>query len=74
MQFISLKNDKIMPLILINDDKILYDAYRSAMVAYYGSGNYTLYKDFFMKNYEILSDFFKLLNDNIKYSKHIKRR
>ncbi|KAA6230524.1 Fic family protein [Campylobacter sp. LR264d] len=46
MQFISLKNDKIMPLILINDDKILYDAYRSAMVAYYESGDYTLYKDF----------------------------
>ncbi|PAF52950.1 hypothetical protein BKH42_08560 [Helicobacter sp. 13S00482-2] len=52
MQFISFKNDGIMPFIITSYDKKIYSQYREALVQYYHTGDYAPYKDFFMKGYE----------------------
>lgn len=71
MQFISLKNDGIMPLILTRDSRELYTQYREALVYYYETGSYKLSKDFFIQNYAKMQGFFntsvhhKILEDKI---------
>lgn len=59
MQFISLKNDGIMPLVLTQDNRELYTQYRGALVHYYETGDYTLSKEFFIQNYEKMLDYFQ---------------
>ncbi|GAA7257888.1 Fic family protein [Helicobacter pylori] len=62
MQFISLKNDGIMPLILTQDNKEIYTQYREALVYYYETGKADLTKAFFIKNYEKMIDYFQHSN------------
>lgn len=62
MQFISLKNDGIMPLIITQDNRELYTQYRGALVDYYESGRSELTKIFFIQNYEKMVDYFQHLN------------
>ncbi|WP_240451669.1 Fic family protein [Helicobacter sp. L8] len=57
MQFLSLKNDNKMPLVLIEDDPNLYKQYRGALIAYYESGDYQNYLDFFCKAYQKETEF-----------------
>ncbi len=52
MQFLSLKNDHKMPLVLIDDDPTLYKQYRGALIAYYEGGDYQAYLDFFIQTYQ----------------------
>lgn len=65
MQFISLKNDGIMPLVLTQDGRELYTQYRGALVEYYETGEYEPTKAFFIQNYEKMVGFFQ-------YSKNTK--
>lgn len=52
MQFISLKNDNIMPLVIIDSKKEDYSLYRLAMIDYYETGDYTKYIEFFINTYK----------------------
>ncbi|WP_086238946.1 Fic family protein [Campylobacter devanensis] len=52
MQFISLKNDNIMPLVIIDSKKEDYSLYRLAMIDYYETGDYTKYIEFFINIYK----------------------
>ena len=52
MQFISLKNDNIMPLIILDSNKNDYSAYRNCMIEYYETGSHQNYIDFFIQMYE----------------------
>lgn len=62
MQFISLKNDGLMPLVLTQDHRELYTQYREALVHYYEKGDYGLSKEFFIQNYEKMVGFFQYSN------------
>ena len=62
MQFISLKNDGVMPLIITQDNKEIYTQYREALVHYYETGKADLTKAFFIKNYEKMVDYFQHSN------------
>lgn len=66
MQFISLKNDGIMPLIITQDNRELYTQYRGALVDYYESGRFDLTKIFFIQNYEKMVDYFQHLNTKME--------
>ena len=59
MQFASLKNGGIMPLVITQGSKELYAQYREALVHYYEVGDYTPSKDFFIQNYEKMIGFFQ---------------
>ena len=59
MQFISLKNSHIMPLIITKDSKELYAQYRESLITYYENGDYTPSKDFFIQNYEVMQGYFQ---------------
>ncbi|MDO7253922.1 Fic family protein [Helicobacter cappadocius] len=52
MQFISFKNDGIMPFIITNYEDSVYSQYRRTLVSYYEKGDYEPYKEFFMQNYK----------------------
>lgn len=52
MQFISFKNDNVMPFIITEYDDSVYSQYRRALLEYYHNGDYEPYKEFFMQNYE----------------------
>lgn len=52
MQFISFKNDGVMPCIISGYEDNIYSQYRKALVEYYHTGNYEPYKEFFMQRYE----------------------
>lgn len=59
MQFISLKNDGVMPLVLVDDKREIYMQYRETLVHYYENGDYGLSKDFFIENYAKMIGFFQ---------------
>ncbi|PAF50472.1 Fic family protein [Helicobacter sp. 13S00477-4] len=52
MQFISFKNDRIMPFVLKDYNESSYSQYRKSLVQYYQEGDYEPYKEFFIQNYE----------------------
>lgn len=52
MQFISFKNDAVMPFIITEYSDNVYSQYRKALLGYYHNGDYEPYKEFFMHNYE----------------------
>lgn len=58
-QFISLKNDNIMPLVITQDSKEIYTQYRAALVEYYEKGEYSYSKEFFIQNYALMSNYFR---------------
>lgn len=64
MQFISLKNEGIMPLVLTQDSRELYTQYRETLVSYYESGDYGMTKEFFIQNYAKMVDFFQYAQIN----------
>lgn len=73
MQFLSLKNDGIMPMVLIDTDKAVYSEYRKALIIYYESGDYSQTKEFFKKNYEKLySEIVLLFNQDKALQNKIK--
>ncbi|OCS21931.1 cell division protein [Campylobacter fetus subsp. venerealis cfvi97/532] len=57
MQFLSMKNDDIVPVFILGDNKEVYSNYRMAIVDYYDTGRYNTYFDFFVKNYEKAMEF-----------------
>ncbi|GMT39232.1 cell division protein [Helicobacter bizzozeronii] len=67
MQFLSLKNDNKMPLMLIDDDHAQYKQYRGAIIAYYESGDYSPYVDFFISAYQRQFKFLAELNVFIQH-------
>lgn len=58
MQFLSMKNDNLMPLVLIDDDKKIYSDYRDCIIKYYETGNHSDYINFFIDNYKKEMNFF----------------
>lgn len=64
MQFLSLKNSSIMPLVITEDDKEIYRQYRSSIVEYYDSGNYEKYIQFFIQMYEKEFEFLNKIKQN----------
>ena len=59
MQFLSLKNDNVMPLVITREDKKVYTQYRASLIEYYESGDYASAKAFFIQNYELMRDYFQ---------------
>lgn len=71
MQFISLKSDNIMPLVIIDSKREDYSSYRSAIIDYYETGNHTKYIEFFIKTYKKQMEY---LNEvNILNNKYINK-
>ena len=62
MQFISLKNDNIMPLVIIDSKKEDYSLYRLAMIDYYETGDYTKYTEFFINTYKRQMEYLNEIN------------
>lgn len=52
MQFLSMKNDGIMLLVILEDDKQIYKHYRECIIGYYETGKYDKYIEFFVENYK----------------------
>ncbi len=52
MQLLSLKNDGIIPMVIISDNREKYTEYRDAVVSYYDTGSFEAYKNFFIASYE----------------------
>lgn len=71
MQFISLKNDGVMPLILTQDNKELYTQYRGALVHYYETGDYKPSKEFFIQNYAKMVDYFQYKTQKISPQRRV---
>ncbi|BCD47105.1 Fic family protein [Helicobacter suis] len=77
MQFLSLKNDNQMPLVLVDDDPTLYKQYREALIVYYERGDYQNYLDFFIQTYQREATFLKevqALAHHNQTTPHRKRR
>lgn len=64
IEFLSLKNDNLMPLIITKDNKEIYTQYRASLIEYYEQGKYDLSKDFFIQNYRLMIDYFRYKNKN----------
>lgn len=62
IEFLSLKNDNLMPLIITKDNKEIYTQYRASLVEYYEKGDYDLSKEFFIQNYRLMTDYFQYAN------------
>lgn len=52
MQFISFKNDGIMPFVITEYSDSVYIQYRKTLLEYYQRGYYEPYKEFFIRNYK----------------------
>ena len=59
IEFLSLKNDNIMPLVITKDNKEVYTQYRASLIEYYESGKYDLSKEFFIQNYQLMKGYFE---------------
>lgn len=64
IEFLSLKNDNLMPLVITKDNKEVYTQYRASLIEYYEKGKYDLSKDFFMQNYQLMIDYFQRKSEN----------
>ena len=72
MQFISMKYDNVMPLMLLyKDDKSLYEKYIDALVEYYTTGSYEKSKRYFIDNYITMGNFIKNSKINQDLDKYI---
>lgn len=67
MQFLSLKNDNKIPLVLVEDNSTLYKQYRGALITYYERGDHQEYLDFFIKTYEREVEFLREVQELNKY-------
>ncbi|PAF41037.1 Fic family protein [Helicobacter sp. 11S03491-1] len=75
MQFISFKNDKVMPFIITEYDESVYSQYRKALVVYYHTGDYEPYKEFFIQGYEkIHQDLLRWQGKGIEKNKVFKHK
>lgn len=73
MQFISMKHDNVMPLMLLDkDDKSLYEKYIDSLVEYYTTGNYEKSKKYFIDNYITMGNFIKNSEINLELDKYVK--
>ncbi len=64
MQFLSFKNDNIMPLVMLEDDKAKYRDYRNGVAKYYDTGSHKEYIDFFIETYKKESEYLKEIAKN----------
>ena len=72
MQFISMKYDNVMPLMLLDqDDKSLYEQYIDALVEYYCYGTYEKSKKYFINNYITMGNFIKNSSVNQEVEKDV---
>ena len=73
MQFISMKHDNVMPLMLLDkDDKSLYEKYIDSLVEYYTTGNYEKSKKYFIDNYITMGNFIKSSEINLELDQYVK--
>ena len=73
MQFISMKHDNVMPLMLLDkEDKSLYEKYIDSLVEYYTTGNYEKSKKYFIDNYITMGNFIKNSEINQELDQYVK--
>ncbi len=69
MQFLSLINDDIMPMVIIDNNKEKLSEYRGIIVDYYDTGSHKTYKDFFINCYKEQDKFISKIIENTKVFK-----